>query len=90
MVVSLTLTVRGHILCYSQFRSSLADANAGTKTTNIFCYMNIDTDIQSLEARIDSLIGETRRLIEENQSLKENRDDLMQEKTQLREKNRLA
>lgn len=50
----------------------------------------MDTNILGLEQRIETLINECRRLSTENKSLKSEQGALLAEKTQLREKNRLA
>ena len=50
--------------------------------------MNIN--ISGLEQRIDALIGECKRLADENKSLRNSHEDLITEKTELREKNRIA
>lgn len=50
----------------------------------------VDKDLNSLEQRVDDLIGACRRLKDENQSLKTSRDALLEEKSKLAEKNRLA
>lgn len=51
---------------------------------------SMETDIQGLEQRIETLISECKRLSTENQSLKTEQGELLTEKTQLKEKNRLA
>ena len=51
---------------------------------------SISRDLESLEDRIDDLIGICRRLREENESLRVNRETLLQERTKLAEKNKLA
>ena len=50
----------------------------------------MDINIQNLEQRLDTLIGECKRLNEENKSLRDSREGLLTEKTQLTEKNRIA
>lgn len=50
----------------------------------------MDNDLVGLEQRINTLIAECRRLIDENRNLKEERDSLLEDKKQLTEKNRLA
>ena len=50
--------------------------------------MNIN--ISGLEQRIDSLINECKRLADENKSLRSSHEELITEKTELREKNRIA
>ena len=50
----------------------------------------METSITNLEQRIQSLISECHRLHSENRGLKTQQSDLIAEKTQLTEKNRLA
>ena len=50
----------------------------------------MEANIIGLEQRIETLIKECRRLNTENRSLKSEQGDLLAEKTQLKEKNRLA
>jgi len=50
----------------------------------------IGEDLRQLEQRVDDLIGVCRRLKEENDNLRESRDTLIEEKSKLAEKNRLA
>jgi len=50
----------------------------------------MEANIIGLEQRIDTLISECRRLNTENRSLKSEQGELLAEKTQLKEKNRLA
>ena len=50
----------------------------------------MEANIIGLEQRIDTLINECRRLNTENRSLKSEQGELLDEKTQLKEKNRLA
>lgn len=50
----------------------------------------IEKDLRVLEQRVDDLIGACRRLKEENENLRTSRDSLIEEKTKLAEKNRLA
>ncbi len=50
----------------------------------------MEANINGLEQRIETLISECRRLNTENRSLKSEQGDLLAEKTQLKEKNRLA
>jgi len=47
-------------------------------------------NILGLEQRIETLINECKRLNTENKSLKSDQEMLLAEKTQLKEKNRLA
>ncbi|MDH3638539.1 MAG: TIGR02449 family protein [Gammaproteobacteria bacterium] len=49
-----------------------------------------DKDLNILEQRVDDLIGTCRRLKDENQSLRSSRDTLLEEKSKLAEKNRMA
>jgi len=49
----------------------------------------MEANIIGLEQRIETLISECRRLNTENRSLKSEQGDLLAEKTQLKEKNRL-
>lgn len=50
----------------------------------------MEAEFAGLEQRIETLIKECRRLSNENRSLKSEQSDLLAEKTQLKEKNRLA
>ena len=50
----------------------------------------IGKDMQQLELRVDDLIGVCRRLKDENDSLRDRQDTLIEEKTKLAEKNRMA
>ena len=50
----------------------------------------MESNFLGLEQRIDTLINECKRLSNENQSLKSEHGTLLTEKTQLKEKNRLA
>jgi len=50
----------------------------------------MEANILGLEQRIETLISECKRLSNENRSLKSEQGDLLAEKTQLKEKNRLA
>lgn len=50
----------------------------------------MDKDINQLEQRVDDLIVACRRLKEENDSLRTSRDALLEEKSKLAEKNRMA
>ncbi len=50
----------------------------------------MESNILGLEQRIDTLINECKRLSGENRSLKSEHGELLTEKTQLKEKNRLA
>ena len=50
----------------------------------------IGKDLQQLELRVDDLIGVCRRLKDENDSLRDRQDSLIEEKTKLAEKNRMA
>jgi cell division protein ZapB len=50
----------------------------------------METNIGGLEQRIETLISECKRLSNENRSLKSEQGTLLAEKTQLKEKNRLA
>lgn len=50
----------------------------------------MDPSILSLEQRVDNLINECKRLSNENKNLKSEQGELIAEKTQLKEKNRLA
>lgn len=50
----------------------------------------MEANIIGLEQRIETLISECKRLNTENRSLKSEQGDLLAEKTQLKEKNRLA
>jgi len=50
----------------------------------------METNIVGLEQRIETLITECKRLSSENRSLKTEQGTLLEQKTQLKEKNRLA
>ncbi|HAU69589.1 MAG: TIGR02449 family protein [Arenicella sp.] len=50
----------------------------------------MEVEISSLERRIETLIDECRRLNTENRSLRTEQGELVSERTQLKEKNRLA
>lgn len=50
----------------------------------------MESNILGLEAKIETLISECRRLSNENRSLKTEQGSLLAEKMQLKEKNRLA
>ncbi|MBX2847690.1 MAG: hypothetical protein KTR16_05185 [Acidiferrobacterales bacterium] len=50
----------------------------------------METNIVGLEQKIESLINECKRLTGENRALKSEQGALITEKTQLKEKNRLA
>jgi len=50
----------------------------------------MEANILGLEQRIETLISECKRLNSENRSLKTEHNSLVAEKTQLREKNRIA
>jgi cell division protein ZapB len=50
----------------------------------------IGNDMRQLELRVDDLIGVCRRLKDENDSLRDRQDTLIEEKTKLAEKNRMA
>ncbi len=50
----------------------------------------IEKDLRTLEQRVDDLIGACRRLKEENDNLRSSRDTLIEERSKLAEKNRLA
>ena len=50
----------------------------------------MESNIGGLEQRIETLISECKRLGNENRSLKTEQGSLLEEKTQLKEKNRLA
>jgi len=50
----------------------------------------MESNILGLEQRIETLISECKRLNSENRSLKSEHGSLLTEKTQLKEKNRLA
>ena len=52
--------------------------------------MMMETNLAGLEQRIENLIHECRRLAGENRHLKSEQSELLAEKTQLKEKNRLA
>lgn len=50
----------------------------------------LNKDINQLEQRVDDLIVACRRLKEENDNLRTSRDALLEEKSKLAEKNRMA
>jgi len=50
----------------------------------------MEANIFGLEQRIETLISECKRLTSENRNLKTEQSSLIAEKTQLKEKNRLA
>ena len=50
----------------------------------------IDEGLSQLEQRVDDLIGVCRKLKEENDTLRGSRDSLIEEKSKLSEKNRIA
>lgn len=50
----------------------------------------MEVNILGLEQRIETLIGECKRLSNENRNLKTEHSSLVAEKTQLKEKNRIA
>ena len=50
----------------------------------------METNILGLEQRIETLISECKRLSNENRVLKTEQGSLLEQKTQLKEKNRLA
>ncbi len=50
----------------------------------------MEANIIGLEQRIETLISECKRLSTENRNLKTEQNSLLAEKTQLKEKNRLA
>ena len=50
----------------------------------------MDANILGLEQRIETLINECRRLSSENRVLKTEQSSLVEEKTNLKEKNRIA
>jgi cell division protein ZapB len=50
----------------------------------------MEANILGLEQRIETLISECKRLNSENRTLKSEHGSLLTEKTQLKEKNRLA
>lgn len=49
-----------------------------------------EKQLNLLEQRVDDLIGTCRRLKDENLTLRSSRDALLEEKTKLAEKNRMA
>ncbi|MBS1269707.1 MAG: hypothetical protein MAG794_00658 [Gammaproteobacteria bacterium] len=51
---------------------------------------SITQDIRTLEERIDDLIGACRRLREENEGLRHSQESLIEERTKLTEKNKMA
>lgn len=51
---------------------------------------SINHDLKALEERIDDLIGLCRRLREENEGLKHSQESLIEERTKLAEKNKMA
>lgn len=67
-----------HLFCMPIFRSGM--------TTND----SITQDIRTLEERIDDLIGACRRLREENEGLRHSQESLIEERTKLTEKNKMA
>ncbi|MFZ0485658.1 MAG: TIGR02449 family protein [Arenicellales bacterium] len=50
----------------------------------------INNDLKALEERIDDLIGLCRRLRQENEGLRHSRESLIEERTELAEKNKMA
>jgi len=52
--------------------------------------LDLNKDINQLEQRVDDLIVACRRLKEENDSLRTSRDTLLEERSKLAEKNRMA
>jgi len=50
----------------------------------------MNQDIKALEERIDDLIGVCRRLREENEGLRTSHESLIEERTKLAEKNKMA
>lgn len=50
----------------------------------------MNQDIKALEERIDDLIGVCRRLREENEGLRNSQENLIEERTKLAEKNKMA
>ena len=50
----------------------------------------MEADIIGLEQRVDTLINECRRLSSENRVLKTEQSQLLNERSELKEKNRLA
>lgn len=50
----------------------------------------MNQDIKALEERIDDLIGVCRRLREENDGLRHSQESLIEERTKLAEKNKMA
>jgi len=52
--------------------------------------LDLNKDINQLEQRVDDLIVACRRLKEENDSLRTSRDALLEERSKLAEKNRMA
>lgn len=50
----------------------------------------LDKGLRQLETKVDDLIGVCRRLKEENDTLRGSRDSLLEEKSKLSEKNRMA
>ena len=50
----------------------------------------MNQDIKALEERIDDLIGLCRRLREENEGLRHSQETLIEERTKLAEKNKMA
>ena len=51
---------------------------------------NFGKSLRQLEKRVDDLIGSCRRLKDENSDLRDSRDSLIEEKSKLAEKNRMA
>ena len=52
--------------------------------------INMENDLTTLEQRVEALITTCRRLLDDNEGLRSNRDILIEEKSQLAEKNRIA
>lgn len=52
--------------------------------------MNMENDLTTLEQRVETLIATCRRLLDDNEGLRGNRDQLIEEKSQLTEKNRIT
>lgn len=50
----------------------------------------MNQNIRALEERIDDLIGMCRRLREENEGLRHSQETLIEERTKLAEKNKIA
>lgn len=51
---------------------------------------SINQDLKALEEHIDALIGVCRRLREENEGLRHSQESLIEERTKLAEKNKMA